>query len=122
MSPAVLSPYRRMEEWYRTHPAVWPMGKYVEMHLQAGVVINTPEVFVMGRCVPKDAEAWKIVESMVPFPKEQCDCWYVFAFAGDLSKALHLLPWELKWLAFNRHGRKELRFCEVSRIRSLCHG
>lgn len=115
-----MTPYQRMEEWYRTHPGLWPFGKYVEMHLLAGVVISTPEVFVMGRSVRHDVEEWKIIESMVTFSNP--DCWYVFAMAGDLEKALHLLPSELRYLAFNRRNRKSLKIVEVSRIRSLCHG
>lgn len=115
-----MTPFARMEEWYRTHPSVWPLSKYIDMHLQQGVVISTSEVFVMGRAVRKDVEHWKINESMVTFANP--DCWYVFAFAGDLSRGLRLLPYELPWLCFNRHGRKDLKFAEVARIRSLCHG
>jgi hypothetical protein len=117
-----MTPYAQMEDWYRTHPAVRPFGLYVEWHLQGGLVAATPDYFVMGRAVSSKAQPWRIQESMQVWPREQQDCWYIFAMCGDLEKVWQGLPYELPWIAFNRHNRKELNFVSLPRIRSLCHG
>ncbi len=117
-----MNPYQRMEEWYRQHPGVRLFGQYVDWHLQGGFVASTPDYFVMGRAVSSKAPEWQITESMKLWPREEEDCWYIFAMTGDLSKVWDALPYHLPLICFNRHNRKDLNFATLSRIRSLCHG
>lgn len=115
-----MNAYQRMEEWYRTHPAVRPFGLYVEWHLQAGFVAATDDFFVMGRAVNSKAQSWRIQESMQVWPRHAQDCWYIFAMCGDIAKVWQALPYELPLIAFNRHQQKELRFVSLDRLRSRC--
>lgn len=117
-----MTPYHRMEDWYRTHPAPRPFAQYVEMHLQAGVVISTSEFILLARAVNSRTNPWRITESMQTWPLAEQDCWYVFAFCGDLAKVWTAVPYELPLVAFNRHHQKDLRFARISRLRSLCNG
>lgn len=117
-----MTPYHRMEEWYRTHPSVRPFGLYVEMHLQAGVVLSTPDYFVLARPVNSRAPAWRINESMQLWPRAEQDCWYIFAFCGDIPQALAAIPYELPLLCFNRRTEKDLHFLSLPRLRSHCNG
>lgn len=118
----IIPPYQRMETWYQMHPAVRPFGLYVEWHLQAGVVLSTPDCFVMGRPVNSKAGDWRITESMQLWPRDKQDCWYIFAMCGDMAKAFSMLPYELPLIAFQRKAQKELRFYQLPRLRSLCDG
>lgn len=117
-----MTPYHRMEDWYRTHPAPRPFAQYVEMHLQAGVVVANDDFFLLARAVNSHTNPWRIVESMQTFPRSEQDCWYVFAFCGDLRRVWDFVPYPLPLVAFNRHNQKALRFTRLSRLRFLCNG
>ncbi len=88
-------------------PATFHME--LEAHLQHGVVISTPDAFLMGRPIAKDADHTLQADVWHQFPREDQNCWMVWAAAGDLSTIWQWVPYPLKWLAWARR-EGELRF------------
>lgn len=71
-------------------------------HLLHGFVLSTPEAFVMGRPIVKDAPHALQADPWHVFPPDECDCWLVWLAAGDLSAIWRLVPYPLPWLAWAR--------------------
>jgi hypothetical protein len=107
-----MSPYEIMVEKYTQHPQACGFTTYLDWHSKHGFVFITPDFFCMGRHVRRSAPADEITEPTRLFTKEESDCWYVHALAGNMSKAWSIMPWELPWMCFERLAgdRRELRF------------
>jgi hypothetical protein len=112
-----VSPREEVEALYRREPCARTFEQDLALHHQFGVVFDQPDYFVMGRPVRKDADPALIVNPAYVFLHQVCDCWMVYAFAGDLSKAWEVLPFHLKWFAFER--KNELRIYEAADIYRL---
>lgn len=86
-------------------------------------VIKTPDYFIMGRAVIKGASSEDIRDLRVRFDPAKCDAWFLYAFAGNMSKAWAALPFHLPWLAWERFGvsEKELRFIPTASIHRHSH-
>jgi hypothetical protein len=102
---------------YAKEPCSGTFRSDLEAHLLYGFVFSRPDFFVMGRPVIKAAPYAEIVDPWQVFPSSQCDCWHVFLMAGNVARALAMIPWELPWLSFER--RNVLRFARLDRIRGL---
>lgn len=89
-------------------------------HLQAGgLVLSTPEVFIMLRPVRSDALVDHLCNPWFRWP-EPCDAWFVWVLAGDGTAALDLLVPRFgrkKWLAFQTDGPP--RFVRLSLVERL---
>ncbi len=117
-----MSPYEQMAAKYAAHPQARPFEWYVAHHARHGFVYSTPQFFVMGRPVRRDANAEHITEPTFLFQHDVCNCWFVHAMAGDLSRVWDILPWPLGWVAWERilDGTLDLRFYPTERVRRLC--
>ena len=82
-------------------------------HLQNGYVFSTPEYFIMGRPVKKDAPEWLLLR---PDKKIEgtCDAWLVWLAAGRLDVLPDVMPYWLPWIGFQR--RNKLRWYETDRL------
>lgn len=81
----------------------------LDFHFQHGVVISTPEVFVMAREV---GISWANEDycSLVAMPFGRRGLWHVWACAGDLGKLLELAKSHgVKRLVYQRHGVERCR-------------
>lgn len=118
----LMTPYERIAQRYQMYPQAQSFEWYVEHHLKNGFVFSRPDFFVMGRPVCRYAPASLITEPTYLFDPDQCDCWYVFAMAGDLTHVWDILPWELEYVAWERilDSCRELRFYKSDRIQNLC--
>lgn len=88
---------------------------YLDWHLNHGCVFSTTEFFVMARPIvrqPSAPETQSVIDGFNTWPDGVADCWYVHAYAGDLSKVWAIVPYPLKWVAFERIqcDRRVLRF------------
>lgn len=77
-------------------------GLYVTMHLNDGFVFSTPEFFVMGRPVRRDADPQLIRNPAFTWKRDSADAWWIHGMAGDMSKVIAFMPWPLKWVGFER--------------------
>jgi len=116
-----LSPFEQMRRMYRQHPQERPFDLYLDWHLRHGFVFSTPDFFVMGRPAPKALLEQILALGPSTFDRDECDCWYVHAMAGDIEKVWSILPWHLPWIAFERlrAGKRELTIVRTDRIREL---
>ena len=109
-----MSPYETIKAKYEAseHDLSWEF--WMENHLRWGYVFSAPDFFIMGRPVQSCGFG-----NMDFKPREQCDCWYIFAFAGDMAKCWSILPYELPWIAFERirGGKRELAFYRTEDLR-----
>jgi hypothetical protein len=83
------------------------------LHLDNGYVFSTPEIFVMGRPVRRDAGVECIFNPEIVWPRDECDCWHIYLMAGSGAALVGLMPWWLPWVSMERDGR--LRFHELGR-------
>lgn len=111
-----------MHAWYALHPQQQSFAWYVQWHFVHGFVFATPEFFIMGRHVRKDAGEQAVCEPTSLFSKDESDTWYLHAASGDMQKAWSILPWALPWIAFERTrgGKRELQIFATDRLRELC--
>lgn len=107
-SPTKLSPFEQAKAVYDREPSRRTFWDDLTLHLLNGFVFSTPDYFVMGRPVLKDAAPEFIVDPHCKYPKEQADCWMIYLMAGDTGKAWDVLPWDLEFICFERNN--ELRF------------
>lgn len=116
-----MTPYQTMVQKYIDVPQEAPFGEYVEWHLQNGFVYSTPDYFIMGKNCRKLAPPNEIADCEHIFNKEDSDCWYIFAMAGNIGKAFNCMPFTLPWVAFERiiDNKRELRFYKTEDLQRL---
>lgn len=112
-----MSPYELARQVYGSERCVRSFEEDLEAHLVTGFVFSTPDFFIMGRPVDRQADPALIVDPCVAFARERCDCWHLYLFAGDMEKAWIIEPWALPWFSFER--KNELRFVPSRSIRRL---
>jgi hypothetical protein len=121
-----IAPYEPIRDAYVLHcgPDEMTWEELVGWHLAnpLAYVIKQPDFFVMGRAVIKAASPEDIRDLRISFPVESCDAWFLYAFAGNMEKAVAALSdktHEMRWFAWERFGstEKELRWHESKRIR-----
>lgn len=83
------------------------------------VVFKDKDYFVMGRGVSRHAAPEVIRDLTHGFYPAQCDAWFLFAFAGDMAKAVRLHLHGYAWVGWERYGstEKELHWYLCARIR-----
>lgn len=115
-----MTPYERMAARYRAQPTERSFEWYVSYYAKHGVMCSTPEYIVLARAVSTKAGEYAICSSLVSFPEADCDCWYIHAMAGDMSKAWAIMPKAYPWFAFERYhkGVRMFSIWKTSRIRS----
>lgn len=111
-----------MEAMYERAPRAEPFLYYVRLYASRGFVFARPDLFVMGRAVPRRALPARILDDRNRFDGETCDCWYLRDAAGEMSRMWSVLPWELPWFCWTRMGDplSALVFVEAIRLKRLC--
>lgn len=75
----------------------------VEAHFLTGVAISTPELFLMGRPMPRDGDPSDIWRA---WPRAECDAWFVWVGVGDARALIRQMPFPLPWVGWYRQGRE----------------
>jgi hypothetical protein len=116
-------PYAQIRALYQRRSLALTWEQLVGWHLAdpLAYVIKEPDFFIMGRAVRKDASPDDIRDLRIRFERG-CDAWFIYAFAGDMGRALDALlakSHTYRFIAFERFDReeKELHFMETARIR-----
>ena len=112
-----MSPFEKARAVYSKEANARSFEADLQLHFEFGFVFSTTEFFVMGRPVDSTADKEMILNPAFQFRRAEADCWMVWLASGDLAKAWRILPYPLKWMAFER--RNDLRFVELARIQNL---
>lgn len=108
-------PWKQVEALYARYPQTRPFAEDVLAHIRTGYVIDTPEYFIMGRGVRRDADSEDIRNPLVSFPRHEQDTWLVWAFAGTSQNFLTFVPYPLTWVSWSRRNGP-LRFHKFDRL------
>lgn len=91
---------------YGREPCARSFEEDLEAHLVGGYVVSRPDIFVMGRPVPRSAGREAILDPWRTWPAGECDCWHVWLAAGDLrALAWEAAPFPLPYLSYERANR-----------------
>lgn len=115
----MMTAYELAQRLYREEPQARTLEEDIRRHLvnPDGYVLKTPAVLAMGRPIPRNADPRDIINPLIWFPIEDCDCWHIYLVAGDIGLAWTFLPYPLPWLSLERSNR--LRFYRSDRIKAL---
>lgn len=98
-----------MEAWFEAHPSnVTKFPDMLAWYLRHGYVFNTHEFFVMGRPIALQQtreQTDAVIDALTIWEPGAANCWYFSALAGNLTRVWHLLPFDLKWMAYHRMVR-----------------
>jgi hypothetical protein len=100
-----MKPVEEAAAVYQREPCVRTFREDLEAHLLNGFVMSTERFFYMARPVVKSASPWDIVNPWIVFPEEECDCWHVYLYAGDMSFIFSHAPKAYPWGSFERHNK-----------------
>jgi hypothetical protein len=115
-----MTPVEQAAAVYEREACARTFREDLEAHLLHGFVFSRPDFFIMGRPVAKGADYALVVDPWHHFPSAECDCWNIYLFAGNVTPAWRILPWELPWFCWER--KNELRYYHASAIRRLSGG
>ena len=89
----------------------------MEAFLLGGVVVSTPDAFLMAKAVPKGVEMQSPWDT---WPIEKASAWMVWSGTGKAAHLLALAPFELPWVGWVRQGRnwRETHWVETAKIRA----
>ena len=93
---------------YRREKCVRTFEEDLQIHLVNGYVIATPEYFIMGRPVNKNADPIEIVNPCFPFSREEQNCWWIYLMAGNVKKCWDFYPYYLPFVGWQK---KEKPIC-----------
>jgi hypothetical protein len=103
---------------YATEKCARTFQEDLTLHLLHGYVFSTPEVFIMGRPVRRNAEHRLITDPTVEFFDP--DCWLVHLAAGDIRQFFRYEPYSLPWLCWQRANK--LRFYNRRNVAKMLGG
>lgn len=114
-----MTPFDQVAELYERYPQPRTFDEDICAHISTGYVVSTPEFFLMGRGVCRNAHLNAISDPRISFPRDQQDTWLVYAFAGSSRNFLSFVPYPLTWAAWQRRG-KPLRFHDFNALTKTC--
>lgn len=107
-----MSPIEQARLVYFREPCARTFVADLEMHLQHGYVVSTPDCFAMARPVWRDWAYRHLANPEMTAPGG--DCWWIWILAGDMKTALWWLPEKKPWIGYER--KNEPRFFSADRF------
>ena len=96
-----MTPYQRAQLAHNSDPDNDPFEEVIVAHFLTGIVISTPDVFLLARPVessdPSPTDPFEVYDNP--------DTWHIHLAAGDLSKIADSLPYPLPLVSFVRKNR-----------------
>lgn len=114
-----MTPLNELRGLYARYSPERDLGADMGWFLQCGYVFSTPDYIVMGKGIRRGSEVHLILDPTYIFPKDEIDTWFIFAFAGHEKDFLAFIPFELKWIAWQRRGAC-LRYWTLEHFRQRC--
>ena len=103
-----MTPFEKALAVYSREPCARTSSQDLEAHLRHGLVISTPEYFLMARKVYRYAQHHQIIDPFFNLWESPPNCWHLYLFSGDVSKAFASADVRLPLVSFER--RNKLRF------------
>lgn len=98
-----MSPSMMASLVYRREPCARTFETDLFLHLAYGYVFSTPEAFVMGRPVRRDANINEIKNPAVEFNNP--DAWWIYLASGNyLDLLFRFEPFPLPWYGWERQN------------------
>ena len=72
----------------------------VRLHMANGLVIATPDLFLLARPVVHDSGYEAITNPAIVHANP--DCWHLYLYSGHLADAFKCAPYPLKYVSFER--------------------
>lgn len=94
----------------------------VQQHLAIGYCVSTPDYFICARPVPSTASEEVLVDIYETFDPSECDCWFVWAAAGNINSLWTIVPHQFDWVAFYRAHRRRITYYSNTRIQRRIYG
>jgi len=95
-----MTPFDKARMVYEKEVCARTFDEDLRLHLKFGYVFSTPDFFLMGRPVSKDAEYHEITDPRLQFPDP--DCWLVYLASGDINKFWTICPYDLPYVGWER--------------------
>jgi len=76
----------------------------VDLHFMFGYVQATPDYFIMGRPVNKEAPHQDLVDIRITYNEHKQNSWFIYFLSGDMNKALDNIPFYLPYCTFEHKG------------------
>ena len=96
----------RVQNLYERFPQPRRLEEDEAMYRNCGYVIETPEVYVIGKAVWHEAPWEAIVDPQVSFARIEQDAWFLHAMAGSLRAMWAVKPYYLPLIGWSRRGRR----------------
>lgn len=103
-----MNPFEQALAVYSREPCARTFSEDLEAHLRHGLVISTPEYFLMARKVIVASLESDIINPHVQFDPLLSNCWHLYLFAGDVAKAFAAADVQLPWVSFERRNKLRL--------------
>jgi hypothetical protein len=101
-----LTPRKEVELLYELYPQPRSFEEDIALHRVTGYVIDTDDVFLMGRPVRHDVPVEAILCPHVSFAREQCDAWFIWACAGNVKAMPEFAPYPLPLAGWARRNSR----------------
>jgi hypothetical protein len=102
---------------YDKYPQPRAFEEDEDLYRVSGYVIETPEVYIMGKAVKHDAPIECILHPGVCFAPSVCDAWFLHAMAGDIRAMYSAMPYFLPLVGWARRDG-QVHFHSVKNARN----
>lgn len=99
-----MRPRDKVEALFKRYPQDYTFEEAESLHA-LHVLINTDEFYLMARGVDRFAPREAILCPRVSFARRDQNAWFLWAFAGPLPHMLHVAPYFLPMVGWNRRHR-----------------
>src|SRR4029077_19298097 len=99
-----MKPIEKVRALYWRFPQPRSFEEDIALHRVTGYVIDTDDVFLMGRPVRHDVPVEAILCPHVSFAREQCDAWFIWACAGNVKAMPDFAPYPLPLVGWARRN------------------
>ena len=94
--------YQLAKKAFESETSSFTWEEYLEWHYVNGCVFSRPDLIVANRPVSSKGRWIDIINPAFRFHSNVCDCWHVGILAGNIAKAWEFLPWEMKYMSYER--------------------
>lgn len=106
----------KIAQLYEKFPQPRTFEEDEEQYRLCGHVIETPDVFIMGKGVDIEADPEAIASPYVAFPKHRHNGWFLHAMAGNLLSMYDAMPYYLPYVGWaRRYGPVKWHLVEDAR-------